>query len=279
MGCKRAKNKKDKEQIKNISKSDEFQLSLLNLQVKIILIYMISNIFLFGGTLQSINISCNKKASDSNPNILLIEGQYLALIASILISYVDFSRYNELNERYKKGEINKSLEPEALIKQASILTIILYELNVVVFVEIYKVSFVIDSSKCDKKHIDRLYLQAACFITRFYGDYFLLSATLKSINLIKSKYDKRIDKIENPDVDAVIAAEIYVIQRGVLYDISCNELEHLMNSSDEFEKELLLLPKQILVVANIFGVVANIISLIGFIKLYNRNSNEPIFGR
>lgn len=52
-----------------------------------------------------------------------------------------------------------------------------------------------------------------------------------------------------------------------------------MNSSDEFEKELLLLPKQILVVANIFGVVANIISLIGFIKLYNRNSNEPIFGR
>lgn len=279
MGCKRAKNKKDKEQIKNISKSDEFQLSLLNLQVKIILIYMISNIFLFGGTLQSINISCNKKASDSNPNILLIEGQYLALIASILISYVDFSRYNELNERYKKGEINKSLEPEALIKQASILTIILYELNVVVFVEIYKVSFVIDSSKCDKKHIDRLYLQAACFIMRFYGDYFLLSATLKSINLIKSKYDKRIDKIENPDVDAVIAAEIYVIQRGVLYDISCNELEDLMNSSDEFEKELLLLPKQILVVANIFGVVANIISLIGFIKLYNRNSNEPIFGR
>ena len=275
MGCKRAKNKKDKEQIKNISKSDEFQLSLLNLQVKIILIYMISNIFLFGGTLQSINISCNKKASDSNPNILLIEGQYLALIASILISYVDFSRYNELNERYKKGEINKSLEPEALIKQASILTIILYELNVVVFVEIYKVSLVIDSSK----HIDRLYLQAACFITRFYGDYFLLSATLKSINLIKSKYDKRIDKIENPDVDAVIAAEIYVIQRGVLYDISCNELEDLMNSSDEFEKELLLLPKQILVVANIFGVVANIISLIGFIKLYNRNSNEPIFGR
>ena len=279
MGCKRAKNKKDKEQIKNISKSDEFQLSLLNLQVKIILIYMISNIFLFGGTLQSINISCNKKASDSNPNILLIEGQYLALIASILISYVDFSRYNELNERYKKGEINKSLEPEALIKQASILTIILYELNVVVFVEIYKVSLVIDSSKCDTKHIDRLYLQAACFIMRFYGDYFLLSATLKSINLIKSKYDKRIDKIENPDVDAVIAAEIYVIQRGVLYDISCNELEDLMNSSDEFEKELLLLPKQILVVANIFGVVANIISLIGFIKLYNRNSNEPIFGR
>ena len=78
----------------------------MNIEVKIILIYMISNIFLFGGTLQSINISCNKKASDSNPNILLIEGQYLALIASILISYVDFSRYNELNERYKKGEIN-----------------------------------------------------------------------------------------------------------------------------------------------------------------------------
>ena len=37
MGCKRAKNKKDKEQIKNISKSDEFQLSLLNLSIATLL--------------------------------------------------------------------------------------------------------------------------------------------------------------------------------------------------------------------------------------------------
>ncbi|WP_196000625.1 hypothetical protein [Clostridium sp. 1001271B_151109_B4] len=279
MGCKKSKNNKGKEDIKNISKSDEFQLSLLNLQVKVILIYMISTIFLFYGVLQSIKLSCDKGEVGSNPNILLVEGQYLALIASILISYIDFSRYNELNERCKKGEINRSLEPEALIKQASILSVILYELNIIVGVATYKASFVINTFKCDKKHIDRLSLQAACFIMRFYGDYFLLRATLKSINLIRSKYDKRIGKIENPDVDAVIAAEIYVIQRGVLYNISCSELEDLINSGDGLERELLLLPKQILVVANIFGVVANITSLMGFIKLYNRNSNEPIFGR
>ena len=279
MGCKKTKNDHGKDRIKNISKSDEFQLLLLNLQVKVILIYMISTIFLFFGVLQSIKLSCNEGKVGSNPNILLIEGQYLALIASILISYIDFSRYNELNERCKKGEINRSLEPEALIKQASILSVILYELNIIVGVATYKASFIINTFKCDKKYIDRLYLQAACFIMRFYGDYFLLRATLKSINLIRSKYDKRIGKIENPDIDAVIAAEIYVIQRGVLYDISYNDLEDFINNGDEIEKELLLQPKQILVVANVFGVVANITSLIGFIKIYNRNSNEPIFGR
>ena len=52
MGCKKSKNNKGKEDIKNISKSDEFQLSLLNLQVKVILIYMISTIFLVYGVLQ-----------------------------------------------------------------------------------------------------------------------------------------------------------------------------------------------------------------------------------
>ena len=114
---------------------------------------------------------------------------------------------------------------------------------------------------------------------RFYGDYFLLNSTLKSINLIKSKYDNKIRKIENPDIDAVIASELYVIQRGILYDIDYNALLDLINNGDDLEKELLLLPNEIIVMANIFGVIANITSLTGIIRIYARNVNEPIFGR
>lgn len=114
---------------------------------------------------------------------------------------------------------------------------------------------------------------------RFYGDYFLLRSTLKGINLIKSKYDKRIKKIKNPDEDAVIAAELYVMQRGVLYDIGYNALVNLIKNGSELEKEVLLPTKQIFVTANTFGIIGNIISLVGIIKIYNRNLNEPIFGR
>lgn len=279
MANKSSENKKNKKDIKDISKYDEFELSLLNLQVKIILIYMISDLFLASGTFESLNLCCSKKDVDNNPIILLLEGQYLALLASILIFYVSFSRYDELRDRYENGEINKSIEPENLIRQASVLTVILYKLETIGYGKLYKASLTINVFKCDKKDIEILYLQAACFIMRFYGDYFLLRSTLKSINLIKSKYDKRIKKIENPDEDAVIAAEIYVIQRGVLYDIGYNELLDFINNSSNLENELLLVVKQIFVIANTFGVVGNIISLIGIIKIYNRNLNEPIFGR
>lgn len=273
------KSSKSKKEVKSISKYDEFELSLLNLQVYIILIYMISDALLVSAMFESIKFSCNKKAIENNPIRLLIEGQYLALVASILIFCISFSRYNELSNRYKRGEINRSIEPENLIKQAAKITVIVYELNISGYIKLYKDSFVIDILNFDKKDIDTLYLQAYCFILRFCGDYFLLRSTLKSINLIKSKYDKRIKKLENPDEDAVVAAELYVIQRGVLYDIGYNALLNLINNGSNLEKQLLLEAKQIFVTAGTFGVVANIISLIGIIKIYNRNINEPIFGR
>lgn len=279
MSHKFSKSKKEKKEVKYISKYDEFELLLLNLQVKIILIYMISDVLLVSGIFECLNFSCNKKKGENNPIILLVQGQYLALLASILICYVSFSRYNELSDRYERGEINRSIEPENLIKQSSIFIVILYELNISGYIELYKASFIVDILKCDKKDIDILYLQAYCFILRFYGDYFLLRSTLKGINLIKSKYDKRIKKIENPDEDAVIAAELYVMQRGVLYDIGYNALVNLIKTGSELEKEVLLPTKQIFVTANTFGVIGNIISLVGIIKIYNRNLNEPIFGR
>lgn len=279
MANKSSENKKRKKNIKDISKYDEFELLLLNLQVKIILIYMISDVFLVSGTFDSLNLCCNKKDVDNNPIILLLEGQYLALLASILIFYVSFSRYDQLMGRYEKEEINKSIEPENLIRQASVLTVILYKLEIIGYGKLYKASLIINVFKCDKKDIDILYLQAYCFILRFYGDYFLLRSTLKGINLIKSKYDKRIKKIKNPDEDAVIAAELYVMQRGVLYDIGYNALVNLIKNGSELEKEVLLPTKQIFVTANTFGIIGNIISLVGIIKIYNRNLNEPIFGR
>lgn len=276
MKCKYSNKRSEKEKFKHISDNDKNALELLHLQLIFIYIYMMSDVFLFIGTTESINI-CYGKKEDNNPVLLLEQGQILALIANIINNYITSTRYSQLSERYNEEEI--SLEPEFLVKQASILSIILYSLNVIAVSKQYKASLVINIFKCDKNSINLLFLQAVCFLMRFYGDYFLLRSTLKSIDLIRSKYDKSIKKIYNPDIDAVIAAEFYVLQRGVLYDIGCTALVTLINNGTELEKELLLPAQQTLVIANIIGVIANITVLIAFIKIYNRNENQPIFGR
>lgn len=276
MKCKYSKKRSEKEKFKHISDNDKNALELLHLQLIFIYIYMMSDVFLFIGTIESINI-CYGKKEDNNPILLLEQGQILALIANIINNYITSTRYSQLTERYNEEEI--SLEPEFLVKQASILSIILYSLNVIAVSKQYEASLVINIFKCDKNSINLLFLQAVCFLMRFYGDYFLLRSTLKSIDLIRSKYDKSIKKIYNPDIDAVIAAEFYVLQRGVLYDIGCIALVTLINNGTELEKELLLPAQQTLVIANIIGVIANITVLIAFIKIYNRNENQPIFGR
>lgn len=276
MKCKYSKKRSEKEKFKHISDKDRNALELLHLQLIFIYIYMMSDVFLFIGTTESINI-CYGKKEDNNPILLLEQGQILALIANIINNYITSTRYSQLSERYNEEEI--SLEPEFLVKQASILSIILYSLNVIAVSKQYEASLVINIFKCDKNSINLLFLQAVCFLMRFYGDYFLLRSTLKSIDLIRSKYDKSIKKIYNPDIDAVIAAEFYVLQRGVLYDIGCTALVTLINNGTELEKELLLPAQQTLVIANIIGVIANITVLIAFIKIYNRNENQPIFGR
>lgn len=276
MKCKYSNKRSEKEKFKHISDNDKNALELLHLQLIFIYIYMMSDVFLFIGTTESINI-CYGKKEDNNPVLLLEQGQILALIANIINNYITSTRYSQLTERYNEEEI--SLEPEFLVKQASILSIILYSLNVIAVSKQYEASLVINIFKCDKNSINLLFLQAVCFLMRFYGDYFLLRSTLKSIDLIRSKYDKSIKNIYNPDIDAVIAAEFYVLQRGVLYDIGCTALVTLINNGTELEKELLLPAQQILVIANIIGVIANITVLIAFIKIYNRNENQPIFGR
>ena len=276
MKCKYTNKRSEKEKFKHISDNDKNALELLHLQLIFIYIYMMSDVFLFIGTTESINI-CYGKKEDNNPVLLLEQGQILALIANIINNYITSTRYSQLTERYNEEEI--SLEPEFLVKQASILSIILYSLNVIAVSKQYKASLVINIFKCDKNSINLLFLQAVCFLMRFYGDYFLLRSTLKSIDLIRSKYDKSIKNIYNPDIDAVIAAEFYVLQRGVLYDIGCTALVTLINNGTELEKELLLPAQQTLVIANIIGVIANITVLIAFIKIYNRNENQPIFGR
>ena len=87
MKCKYSNKRSEKEKFKHISDNDKNALELLHLQLIFIYIYMMSDVFLFIGTPESINI-CYGKKEDNNPVLLLEQGQILALIANIINNYI-----------------------------------------------------------------------------------------------------------------------------------------------------------------------------------------------
>lgn len=270
------KNKRERSKYKNMSDRDKQELELLNLQIKSILIYMVSDLFLFLFSIEAVRISCNKGEEGANPLILQQQGESLALIASIINYYINSTRYSSLINSNANKE---SIELEGVLTEAGVLIVIVYALSVIVSIKRYDASLIIDIFKYNKNNIYILFWEGICFLIRFYGDYFLLSSTLKSIDLIRSKYDKSIKNIYNPDIDAVIAAEFYVLQRGVLYDINYSLLLDLMNNGSDIEKKLLIPIQQVVVFTNIMAVTANISVLSAFMKIYNKNIDKPIFGR
>ena len=270
------KNKRERSKYKNMSDRDKQELELLNLQIKSILIYMVSDLFLFLFSIEAVRISCNKGEEGANPLILQQQGESLALIASIINYYINSTRYSSLINSNANKE---SIELEGVLTEAAVLIVIVYTLSVIVSIKRYDASLIIDLFKYDKNNIYRLFWEGICFLIRFYGDYFLLSSTLKSIDLIRSKYDSSIKNIYNPDIDAVIAAEFYVLQRGVLYDINCSLLQDLINNGSDIEKKLLIPIQQVVIFTNIMAVIANTSVLSAFTQIYNKNVDEPIFGR
>ena len=270
------KNKRERSKYKNMSDRDKQELELLNLQIKSILIYMVSDLFLFLFSIEAVRISCNKGEEGANPLILQQQGESLALIASIINYYINSTRYSSLINSNANKE---SIELEGVLTEAGVLIVIVYALSVIVSIKRYDASLIIDLFKYDKNNIYRLFWEGICFLIRFYGDYFLLSSTLKSIDLIRSKYDSSIKNIYNPDIDAVIAAEFYVLQRGVLYDINCSLLQDLINNGSDIEKKLLIPIQQVVIFTNIMAVIANTSVLSAFTQIYNKNVDEPIFGR
>ena len=270
------KNKRERSKYKDMSDRDKQELELLNLQIKSILIYMVSDLFLFLFSIEAVRISCNKGEEGANPLILQQQGEALALIASIINYYINSTRYSSLINSNANKE---SIELEGVLTEAGVLIVIVYALSVIVSIKRYDASLIIDIFKYNKNNIYRLFWEGICFLIRFYGDYFLLSSTLKSIDLIRSKYDKSIKNIYNPDIDAVIAAEFYVLQRGVLYDINCSLLQDLINNGSDIEKKLLIPIQQVVIFTNIMAVIANTSVLSAFTQIYNKNIDEPIFGR
>lgn len=67
-----------------------------------------------------------------------VNGCVLALIASILISHVSFTAYENIHFRDLNGEIDYSTNPEESIAISSLYIILLFFINLIGAIELYK---------------------------------------------------------------------------------------------------------------------------------------------
>lgn len=273
--------KYNKAEKKNISEKDQKILYLLNIQLQAIMIYLTSDVFFCNFALILLESACgNKSDHKPNENVFLVNGCVLALIASILISHVSFTAYENIHFRDLNGEIDYSTNPEKGIAISSLYIILLFFISLICAIELYK-RVNVCTIKVTPQWIMILNIQLQAYKIRFLADYLFLIATLESIDLIKSKYDnnKNNSNIQNPDIPALIGACLYLVERIMLLYVSYQVYSHLVNQCGDVIDSKYVEPNKLAILANIMGVIANSISLQSFIEIYKRNIDRPIFGR
>lgn len=273
--------KHHKAEKKKISEKDQKILYLLNIQLQAIMIYLTADVFFYNFALILLESACgNKSDNKPNENIFLINGCALALIASIVISHVSFTAYENIHFRDLNGEIDYSTNPEKGIAISSLYIILLFFISLIGAIELYK-RVNVCTIKVTPQWIMILNIQLQAYKIRFLADYLFLIATLESIDLIKSKYDnnKNNSNIQNPDIPALIGACLYLVERIMLLYVSYQVYSHLVNECGDVIDSKYVEPNKLAILANIMGVIANSISLQSFIEIYKRNIDRPIFGR
>ena len=273
--------KYNKAEKKNISEKDQKILYLLNIQLQAIMIYLTSDVFFCNFALILLESACgNKSDHKPNENVFLVNGCVLALIASILISHVSFTAYENIHFRDLNGEIDYSTNPEKGIAISSLYIILLFFISLICAIELYK-RVNVCTIKVTPQWIMILNIQLQAYKIRFLADYLFLIATLESIDLIKSKYDnnKNNSNIQNPDIPALIGACLYLVERIMLLYVSYQVYSHLVNQCGDVIDSKYVEPNKLAILANIIGIIANSISLQAFIEIYKRNVDRPIFGR
>ena len=263
---------------KNISENDKKILYLLNIQSQAIMIYLIADVFFYTFAFILLEYAENKTESKINENIFLINGCALALIASIVISDISFKAYDNIHFKNLNGEIDYSINPEEGIAISSLYIILLFFINLIGAIELYK-RVNICTIKVTPQWIMVLKIQLQAYKIRFLGDYSFLIATLESFELIKNKYDNSKSNVENPDIPALIGANLYFIERIMLLYVSYQVYLHFLDECGDVIDSKYLEPNKLAIFGNIIGVIANGISLQSFIEIYNRNVDRPIFGR
>lgn len=213
--------------------------------------------------------------------INFIKGNLLAMAGSLIGARVNNKRYMSQSRKKLNGKITYSLNAERNIASSSVMLVILFLLQLIGAIGIYMRNLV-NSGNNQMLLVEVYLMEIKAFQMRYLADYFLLESTMSSIMLVKSKYDTN-DKLnydmENPDIPAVIAGELYFIQRTMLLYSNIIIYNGLFEKNNTPGYNLILKPNIIIILGNIIGTVGNIYTLDAYMEIYMRNVNQPVFGR
>lgn len=264
----------------DISEDDKIVINLLSIQSQAIKVYLIADVFFYEFAITVLKYVYIKNLDNSkvDENILLINGCGLSLIASVVLSEISFTAFERLHNKDINGELDYSTNPEEGIAMASIYTILLFFINLIGAIGLYK-RVNICEVKISPYWIMLLNIQVKAYEIRFLADYLALTASLESIELVKSKYSKSHNNMPNPDIPALIAAILYLVQRVMLFYVSYEVYVYMIKECGEVVNLGYLEPNRLPIIASIFGIIADIIALNSFIEIYQRDIDRPIFGR
>ncbi|WP_294152669.1 hypothetical protein [uncultured Clostridium sp.] len=269
-----------------LSAYDAEVIELLYEQINSLIIFLESDMFFFryGQNLIYEIISENEEREFYffEVSASLIKANLLALYASIYAVQINYKRYNMQIRRKQQGRMKFSLRAERIIAEASVMTAILFLLQFIGTIGIFRRGFLNSNNSSKSESIQLCLIEIRAFQIRYWADCFLIKSTISSMELVRSKYDKKNIshyKSENPDIPAVISGELYFVQRTMLLYANILIYKNLMNDYNEEDKNYILIPNVIIIIGNIIGEVANVNVLLSYIEIYMRNVNEPIFGR
>ena len=112
----------------NFSEDDIRSLKLLDEQLRAQTMFIYSDYLSYLATIEGIQLIYSKYDSDMpniyNPDVTALQSIYVAIVARLMVADVAFTKYEILNKKLKNGEINYSLQPNADINTANILSAI-----------------------------------------------------------------------------------------------------------------------------------------------------------
>ncbi|MBC5629229.1 hypothetical protein H8S20_10015 [Clostridium sp. NSJ-6] len=124
-----------------MNENDKEELRLLNIQHRADVICIISDIFSYRATLESIELVYSRYDNTAdqiaNPDIPAIKAALLLLIARLIYNQIGFIRYDHLYERKMRGGYEHSLKPNVDINLANIFKTIGSFYGLIAAIEIY----------------------------------------------------------------------------------------------------------------------------------------------
>ncbi|WP_195467089.1 hypothetical protein [Clostridium sp. D43t1_170807_H7] len=272
-------NDSEKERYFEFSEEDLKELSLLNSALISTYLFIISDIVFYNLTINAIKYIVSR---NNNERIIseveAIESGYLEVVSKLILVNVDIERYNHLYKKLVRGEKEHSLKPELDITIGDGFQVLTYFFITIGFIGTYEVHKIKDISIDARKELSLILSQLDAINIRFYADYLAYISIVESIQLVHDKYKENKNREINPDIPAIQSAICYFLSRVILANIAFTRYDELYKKYGKTQYNDLLQPSIAINVGNIFGVIACVYILLGFIERYERNITGPVFG-